>query len=173
MKITSKPVNKTMDVIGLFAVILGDIQASLFVIAVVLLFYSIFNDKFPAAEIIPLWVVNYILIGTGVTLTALGAIHYFRWYVWRKKLALDCPKCQQKVIATRKEVREFKVEVTPWAEFYVMRYAFWIQIYRPRYHYICPTCGHEEYICPYCHKPIGKDDEKCPHCAKRVMVMYE
>jgi DNA-directed RNA polymerase subunit RPC12/RpoP len=44
-------------------------------------------------------------------------------------------------------------------------------------HYKCPECGHEEYICPYCHKPVHKDDEKCPHCKKRMIrdlkIWYE
>ena len=173
MRFTSKPANKIMDVILMIFIFLSNVQISLFVIFAVLLFYGILIMKFPAAEIIPLWVVNYFLIGIAITLTALGILHYFRWYVWRKKLALDCPKCQQKVIATRKEVREFKVKVDPLVDFRVIQYGIRIQRFRPRFHYICPTCGYEEFICPYCHKPISKDAEKCPHCTKRVMVMDE
>ena len=96
-------------------------------------------------------------------------IHFFYWHYFKTKTSVSCHHCGETVCASFNiEERAYITgEIDALAEFHMYRDFIRKQIYRPRLHYICKSCGHEEYICPYCHQPIGKDESICPHCKKR------
>ena len=125
---------------------------------------SITLGNFGLPQEIALW----LHIVTIVVLVILGQIHCYKWYIRTNTLETKCNKCGEKTLATNNKPFKLSIEVDPFWGWHMLQSIYQQQRYRPRLHYICADCGHEEYICPYCHKPVGKDDKKCPHCKKRI-----
>ena len=116
------------------------------------------------------WVFN-IYVALVIVLITCGEIHYFRWFVFDRKQNVNCHDCGEKVDADRIELYSPNVDL-PIDFLYPITKRLRIirlQTCYPVLFYTCPKCGTSEYICPYCHKPVRKEDEKCPHCGKRMV----
>lgn len=168
LKIHSKFINKAMYYITPVIYILGDLSLAAAGFYLVLFVCSMLSLHIEALNNFPIWYVTYIYIGCSGVAVLFGLIHFFYWNYFKTKLDLKCHHCKKKVTATTNaEEPELIATVTPAAEFHMLRNSIRNQVYRPRLWYKCQNCGHEGYICPYCHKPIDKEDSKCPHCGKR------
>lgn len=105
-------------------------------------------------------------------LTMSGLIHSYRWFLRDYTIEIKCHNCGKDTIVTHQiNLPPIGVEIDPFWDWHMIQSIYQKQMYRPRLHYTCSECGHDEYICPYCHKPIGKDDKRCPHCHKRVYMV--
>ena len=149
--------------------ILGDISLVGSGFIIVILIYAILSGHIEALTYIPLWIISYSYIACSSVAALVALIHFFYWHYFKTKTSVSCHHCGETVCASFNiEERAYITgEIDALAEFHMYRDFIRKQIYRPRLHYICKSCGHEEYICPYCHQPIGKDESICPHCKKR------
>ena len=168
MKIHSKHIIRTLDIFYAIFLPLGSILLAGVIFFIIGGVYTILIQHFPIIDSVPFWIVGRIYICLCAIAILCGTIHHFRWFILRKKFNIPCHHCGKMVEATRKEELEITLRVTPWAHVYVYANAFHCQIYRPRLYYQCASCCHEEYICPYCHESVGKEDKKCPHCERRI-----
>jgi len=105
----------------------------------------------------------------GLILIILGIGHQIKWMIKDHKYPAHCSHCGQEVEAERTKYSKISLEWDPAADWHVLQDYVWRNIYRPRLWYKCPSCEHEEYICPYCYEPMKKEDDKCPHCGKRIL----
>ncbi len=117
---------------------------------------------------LPQEIALWLHIVTIIVLVILGQIHCYKWYIRTNTLETKCDKCGKKTLATNNEPFRLSIEVDPFWGWHMLQSIYQEQLYRPRLHYTCEDCGHEEYICPYCNEPIGKDDKRCPHCKKKI-----
>lgn len=159
-----KIARKLDDIIEVFIILFSDIVCAIMDFFVFL--YFPFINYHDSAFFH--WVFN-IYVALVIVLIICGEIHYFRWFVLDKKQNVNCHNCGEKVVAKRKEIWnpdeypsvDFLYPITTYLK--LIR----LQTCRPVLFYTCHKCGTSEYICPYCHKPIDKEDSKCPHCGKR------
>lgn len=118
---------------------------------------------------LPQEIAIYIHIITVSIMVLLGQIHVYKWFIRDYVTNERCDKCGNKVIVSNREKSSnCSIWVDPLVGLHIIQRIFREQLYRPRLHYTCDVCGHEECICPYCHKPVGENDKKCPHCRKRI-----
>ncbi len=117
---------------------------------------------------VPSNVVYWFCIICVTVLVILGQIHTYRWYQRYYEIETQCSKCGNTIMASYAPTQKNELWVDPFWQWHVLQSIYQRQMRRPRLHYICPDCGYDEYICPYCHKPVGKDDKKCPNCRKNV-----
>lgn len=164
MIIKSKKLVDAIEFLGLIFLFLGDITIAINGLILLGFIYWIFVDYLIC---IPFWYIGSAYIILCILFIIWGYIHYVRWHFLRKKVELPCHCCGTKVWAERKKIIEAHAKVTPLAGIRILLKTIRLQIYRPIFLYTCPTCGHIEYICPYCHKQISKDDRRCPHCGKK------
>lgn len=168
IKIHSKRIQNAVYYLAPILFTLGDIALAIAGYFVVITIFAILSRHIEILEHIPLWMVSYVYIGCSGLAVLLGLIHFLYWHYFKTKLNCKCHHCGEIVTASSKtDAGELNVTVDPTAEFHMYRNFMRTQIYRPRLHYTCNSCGNEEYICPYCHQPIGETDSKCPHCGKR------
>ncbi len=167
MIIKSKKIVGTIDFFRLIFLFLGDITIAINGLILLGFIYWIFVDYL---IYIPFWYIGSAYIILCVIIIFVGYIHYVRWHYIRKKVELPCHCCGTIVWAERKKIIEAHTKVTPLAGIHVLLRTIRVQIYRPILLYTCPICGHEEYICPYCHKTVSEADEKCPHCNKKMIL---
>lgn len=158
-------VDKIDDTLGAISILFFDLinAASYFIVFFLILPTSHFT-------ILHQWCFRIYIILV-LLLTLFGEIHFFRWFIFDGKQNVNCHNCGENVVARRIDLYNAD-DYSPVEFFYPITSSLRIirlQICRPISHYKCPECGHEEYICPYCHKPVHKDDEKCPHCKKRMI----
>lgn len=169
-----KSFTKIADIIGsivcLFGILISDILTAIFCFV---LFYIPIDQYVTRQYPVIYWIFCGLVVFASV-LILFGIVHYIKWFIVNQKTFLDCHCCGKQVVASRKEVWDSD-EYTTVVIFDTIessKRTRRIQIYRPMLFYKCPTCGHEEYICPYCHKPVNKENEKCPHCEKRIVRNY-
>ena len=127
---------------------------------------SIFLGRVGLPQEISIW----LHISCVAVLCILGQIHAYKWYIMGSTIKKQCSKCgcEVEVSTAPKKVSGFSIEIDPLWGWHMIQSVYQKQMYRPRLHYTCSECGHEEYICPYCHKKIGENDKKCPYCKKRL-----
>ena len=89
----------------------------------------------------------------------------YKWYGTDSPKSIYCPVCHTSVKLRHHQKRE--LIVTP--RLILTGKALLVSFYRPRLHLLCPHCGLDEIVCPYCDKPISEKDKRCPHCGKRVL----
>ena len=161
----NKIASKIGDVIGVICILFFDIITVIFCFACL---YVPFNNYHVGAFFY--WAFRAYIV-FAIVIIILGEIHYFRWFVLDKKQNVNCHNCGEKVVARRKEI--WNPDEYPSVDFlypiHGCQRMIRLQTCRPVLFYTCPVCGTSEYICPYCHKPVNKEDEKCPHCGKRMV----
>ncbi len=158
-----KIIHKFGDIIGVVGILFFDLITAIFYIACLYLPFNHYRTFF-------YWAFRIYLILI-IVLIILGEIHYFRWFVMDGKQKINCHHCGKKVTAIRKEIWN-QNEYPPVDFLYPIngyKRMIHLQTRRPVLFYTCPDCGATEYICPYCLKPVGQNDEECPHCKKRMV----
>ena len=127
---------------------------------------SIFLGKYGLTQEISVWL-HITCVGV---LVILGQIHAYKWHIRNYAIKKQCSKCSNDVEVSNQdeESSHVSIAIDPFWGLHMLQHIYRSQVYRPRLHYSCKTCGQEEYICPYCHRPVGENDKKCPHCRKRI-----
>ena len=170
-------IKKILDVFfNTLFIVLADLVYAILCIIVAIAAYSLLGGNmdtlFNSSSI---WVqAGQMLFVVVVTFLILnGLSHYFKWFVLNN-IKSSCTQCENNVVAARKAVwhpdEYISVNFSRFGSVLRgMKKLIQLQKYRPMMYYKCPTCGHEEYICPYCHKPVEKYDDQCPHCKNKIV----
>lgn len=167
MKKNRKIINKTDDIIDAIGILLFDLGLAAFFFFFVVI-PTIHHQFIPTIHHRCFFRICIMLV---LLLTLFGEIHFFRWFVFDGKQNINCHNCGENVVAKRIEVYnpDNYLPVMILSNLYAFIATIRIQICRPILHYTCPKCGATEYICPYCHKIVHKEDEKCPYCGRRMI----
>ncbi len=164
----NKIVEKIGDIIGLVGILLSDMVVALLCLAVM---YMLLDICFPSDYVaLTYWILGGYILSVSIIIIR-GIVHYTKWFILNRKMYVYCHSCGEKVAAIRKEVWDSDEYATVYILYSIesIQRTNRIQKYRPMMYYKCSSCGHEEYICPYCHKPVSKENDKCPHCQKRII----
>lgn len=167
MKRFIKKTDTIGGVVSLVGILISDVLTAIFFFV---LFYIPIDQYVTRQYPVIYWIFCGFVVFASV-LILFGIVHYIKWFVVNQKTLLDCHGCGKQVEATRKEVWDSDEHTTVVILDTIesSQRTRRVQIYRPMLFYKCPTCGLEEYICPYCHKPVSKENDKCPHCGKRII----
>lgn len=167
-----KRYTKITDIIGgiisLIGILISDILAAIFCCVIFCLPIDLSNTRGNPAVY---WILGGFVFIVCFVIIIFGITHYIKWFIINRMAFIKCHDCGKEVAATRKEVWDPDEHTTVVVLDLIesIQRTIRVQRYRPMLHYKCPTCGHEEYICPYCHKPVDKHDNQCPHCKKGIV----
>lgn len=165
MQIRSKFFKRMLDIIITILLILLTYRYFFTGLVVLLLVSGLFHVE----EYVDIWKILVAYLAIGGASMIVGIIHYIKWFVCKPPIHLNCHNCGEKVTASKSDIYNIDSKFDPMAEHHQFQSIARLLKYRPRLFYVCPTCGQEECICPYCHKAIHPDDIKCLACGKRIL----
>lgn len=159
--------SKYLRILSQLFVFLVTVGLAAFGFGLLMFIWSMISMHSDAFILWGVWTIR-IYITICLVLIIIGQIYYYKWNVRKYSVDVHCHRCGKKTKASLPDYGEVTCEIDPNAQYHQIKSAVESQIYRPKLHYVCSTCGHEEYICPYCHNEITATEHKCPHCGKRI-----